>query len=104
MPNLRCGVQTCAYNEEEYCCLNSINVGGTTATKPSKTSCDSFEHKNSGFTSDIKEDPKPEVYIQCKAKNCIYNDEQKCYAEHIDVSGEAASHCDETKCATFKCE
>ena len=43
MPDLRCTVQTCTHNQNYYCNLDSIVVGGNSAKKAAETSCDSFE-------------------------------------------------------------
>lgn len=43
MPDLRCTVQTCTHNQNYYCNLDSIVVGGNYAKKADETSCDSFE-------------------------------------------------------------
>mgnify|MGYP002611580655 CR=1 FL=1 len=45
MPDLRCTVQTCTHNQNYYCNLDSIVVGGNSAKKADETSCDSFEER-----------------------------------------------------------
>ena len=48
MPDLRCTVQTCTHNQNYYCNLDSIVVGGNSAKKAAETSCDSFEERKGG--------------------------------------------------------
>ena len=48
MPDLRCTVQTCTHNQNYYCNLDSIVVGGNSAKKADETSCDSFEERKGG--------------------------------------------------------
>ena len=48
MPDLRCTVQTCTHNQNYYCNLDSIVVGGNFAKKADETSCDSFEERKGG--------------------------------------------------------
>ena len=49
MPDLRCTVQTCTHNQNYYCNLDSIVVGGNSAKKADETSCDSFEERKGGM-------------------------------------------------------
>ena len=44
------------------------------------------------------------IKIDCKACGCTYNDKCKCTAASINVDGNDARKCDETKCSTFQCE
>ncbi len=48
MPDLKCTVQTCTHNQNYYCNLDSIVVGGNSAKKADETSCDSFEERKGG--------------------------------------------------------
>lgn len=43
MPDSRCTVQTCTHNQNYYCNLDSIVVGGNSAKKADETSCDSLK-------------------------------------------------------------
>ena len=45
MPDLRCTVQTCTHNQNYYCNLDSIVVGGNSAKKAAETSCDSLKRE-----------------------------------------------------------
>ena len=39
MPDLRCTVQTCTHNQNYYCNLDSIVVGGNSAKKADECQC-----------------------------------------------------------------
>ena len=48
MPELKCTVQTCLHNQNYYCDLDSIKVGGSSAKHAQDTCCDSFEVRKDG--------------------------------------------------------
>ena len=48
MPELKCTVQTCLHNQNYYCDLDSIKVGGSSAKHAQDTCCDSFEERKDG--------------------------------------------------------
>ena len=48
MPELRCTVQNCMHNQNYYCNLDAIQVGGDKAKNAADTCCDSFEERKSG--------------------------------------------------------
>lgn len=106
MPELKCTVQTCVHNKQFYCDLDAIEVTGDTAKTPSETSCGSFvERKESNYTnSNITGKASPTSKIDCKAVQCIYNEDYKCHAGKISVEGSQACQSSETECASFKCE
>ena len=49
-------------------------------------------------------EPEMHLEVACEAKNCVYNSQGMCDAEHIDIAGISASAIGETLCATFHCE
>ncbi|MGG7178025.1 DUF1540 domain-containing protein [Clostridium paraputrificum] len=103
MTHLNCCVESCAHNKDEYCCLSSIEVGGSNASKPTSTCCDSFAENSGGFTN-AAESVEPHLDIQCKAEECVHNSNCYCSAEHVDIAGISACNPEETLCATFHCE
>ena len=84
MPNLSCGVDNCAYNQNDMCSLNSIKVNGSFANHSEAT--------------------EPATSVACEAEKCCYNKNCKCHAESIDISGDYAQHQDNTECSTFRQE
>ena len=103
MPELKCTVLNCMHNQNYYCNLDKISVGGNKATKAEDTCCDSFEEKKSGTYSNSTMEASPCCSIDCKAVECCYNDSCKCQAGKISVEGGNACSCEGTECATFSC-
>ncbi len=103
MPELRCTVQTCLHNKEFYCDLNAIQVGGSSARRSQETCCDSFEERKGDSYSDVTGEASPKSDIDCKAVECMYNDDCRCFAGKISVEGSNACRCEQTECATFNC-
>lgn len=104
MPELKCTVQTCAHNKQFYCDLDSIKVEGNTAKNAEETCCGSFVERKEGSYSNVTGEASPTSCIDCKATECMYNNECKCHAGKISVEGSDACHCDQTECASFKCK
>lgn len=104
MPELKCTVQTCMHNQDFYCDLGEIRVGGSSARTPEETSCDSFEERKSGtYTTNAIHEGQPTSKIECQATGCKYNEKCQCHAGKISVEGSQACHCGDTECATFTC-
>lgn len=105
MPELRCTVQTCLHNQQNYCNLDSICVDGNSAKKSEETCCKSFEERKDSYSnaSEITGKASDCACIDCKAVECMYNDNCKCHAGKISVEGSNACKCEQTECASFKC-
>lgn len=101
MPELRCTVQTCMHNKEQYCDLDAITVGGSKAKKAADTCCDSFKERKDNSYSNSSKEASPNSEIDCMATKCKYNDQCKCQAGCICVEGRSASYADDTRCGTF---
>lgn len=112
MPELKCTVQTCMHNQNYYCMLDQIQVGGNSAKKAEETSCDSFQEKAAGGMGDYK-NAAEKAYggsassgcscVDCQAVQCKYNDNCRCSAGKISVEGGNAGSSSQTECATFTC-
>lgn len=103
MTELQCLVENCTYNRETYCCKGDITVGGKKACCEDETCCESFVQRREGsdsYTNAIDHAGKA-IAIDCKAEKCVYNDDCKCTADHVDIKGCGACSCSETACATF---
>ena len=75
MPDLRCTVQTCTHNQNYYCNLDSIVVGGNSAKKADETSCDSFEERKGGNSysnaySDMAGKEAQRMSVSCRKDQC----------------------------------
>lgn len=102
MAELKCTVTNCGYNKDKLCCKGDITVGGKSACTTDETCCESFREKKADSYSNAMDNPCRTISIDCEARNCMYNKESKCYADHVDIKGSGASDCQETACATFK--
>ena len=47
--------------------------------------------------------PEDTLDVSCKAKNCVFNDNSKCHADKITISGNGAKHESQTECGSFEC-
>lgn len=102
MPRLDCSVVTCKYNQDHGCVRDNIRVGGAAASNPHETCCDSFEERRGDSYTNSFSEPSLCVDIECKAKNCVHNDDCRCHADRIDVDGSNACRCEQTGCGTFR--
>ena len=113
MPQLKCTVQTCVHNKQMLCDLDTIQVGGGLARSARETCCDSFQERQGGpamaRTSNKASDSiaenaaSPLTDIDCKAVECMYNEQCRCRAGRISVEGSQATDAQGTECATFEC-
>lgn len=102
MADLNCGVQNCSYNKDNCCCKGDIMVGGKHACEADCTCCESFrERKGDSFSNAISH-PSQTISIDCEAIKCIYNNDYRCHATHVDIKGNQAKSSMETLCATFQ--
>lgn len=103
MTNLRCEAKNCIHNDKPYCCISHICVGGSQAKCDVETCCDDFREKRDNAVNSCCDTKKnPQIDIDCKAVNCVYNENCHCHAEDVNICGSDACVCDETCCGTFK--
>lgn len=101
MPNLRCEVKNCSYNEDCFCCLSQINVGDQASSNRDATNCESFV-ESEYVASNCSMCPQNEVQIKCSATECVFNRQHSCYAVDVEISGATtACHLEDTCCSTF---
>ena len=102
MPVLDCSVKTCYYNEDNKCSLESIKVEGRSADYSDDTACGSFRLRgDDSMTNACGKEPTSTSDVECSANKCVFNQSNKCHAEHIGIAGSAADRVDETECASF---
>ena len=105
MPQLRCNADNCAHNANNCCCNNEIKVDGQQAQTSSNTCCSNFCESQGNMQDAVDQAyASPETEVDCSAQNCAHNDNCKCHADSVDVSGAGACNCDGTCCSTFKPE
>lgn len=103
MTKLDCSVVSCSYNENRLCKRENITVGGHEAIKPSETVCESFYPRGTNTMTNLdSKGPKKETNIACNAVTCVYNEDKKCTADHIQIAGVKAVSTGETECGTFQ--
>ena len=106
MPVLSCAAVTCVYNEGELCSKGDIKVGGSNATRPVETCCESFQERKEGSMMDSMGTRCgcTNIGIDCEAHECVSNDKCKCVAGAITIEGDDACHKDDTMCGSFRCK
>ncbi len=103
MAKLRCEAVNCIHNDKPYCCISHICVGGSHADTTSETCCADFRDKKAAAVNGCCDEQKnPVVDIECKAVNCVYNENCHCHADAVDIIGSKANISEETSCHTFK--
>lgn len=102
MPALNCTARTCVYNKNEYCSKEDIQVGGTTAKTVDETCCNSFVERKAGMENAVDTGCGCKtIQVDCKAGECTFNNDKKCEANQITITGASACKCDETCCGSF---
>ena len=104
MTKLECSVKTCVHNADNCCCKAAIAVDGAKAKNVDDTCCASFDENRGGVFTNLFKTPETRLEVACDAVKCVYNEDQRCAAEHISISGNEACDCTETKCSTFKAQ
>ncbi len=105
MPNIGCDVVKCVFNTHGGCSREYIEVDeNCEAHEACETYCDSFsdkisEMKNCACTNGC---PCSDTEIECDVTNCVYNENEYCTAEKIQVGTAHAKSTTETECDTFK--
>ncbi len=102
MPALRCDVANCLHNQDNYCCKRTILVEGKDAATSEYTCCSSFDERPASSSMNSYETKNLALSVECKAVHCRFNEEQKCKAKHITISGNGASEAEGTNCASFE--
>ena len=102
MPLLSCSAQNCVYNEDKYCSKGDILIQGDEAQTACETCCSSFKEAGEGSYKNSVGTPSATVQIDCTACNCHYNENNRCMAGRVDISGQSACTCNQTECSTFE--
>lgn len=104
MQKIKCDVTNCSHNNSGVCYADRVNIGGDGASSGETTCCGSFldERLYSKLTNCAGCSKKDNVSLVCKAEECIYNKNQLCSLEEIQVSGGQVNIYSETYCASFE--
>ena len=87
MPELKCTVQTCMHNQNYYCTLDKIQVGGNSAKRADETCCDSFQERGNAFSLQLCGLPGRSVQVQRQLPVPCRKDQRggrKCQSEQSD--------------------
>lgn len=104
MAVLSCTAVTCVYNKNELCSKGDIKVGGSNAKAADQTCCESFKERTGDSMSSATGCGCTTIGIDCEAQNCEFNEKCKCVAGAINIGGNEACQCEETRCSTFRCK
>ena len=102
MPLLSCTARPCMYNDDEYCSKGDIQVTGESANQSDETCCESFQERNDDSLSSSVGSGCKTIDVDCEACDCTFNEEEKCGADKITITGASACHCEETSCGSFE--
>ena len=102
MTRLDCNVTNCLHNADHCCCKQSIIVDGSEAKECCDTCCGSFDANREGFFKNVFKTPESRLEVDCEAKNCVYNENYRCVADHIGIIGDGASEAEHTECSAFR--
>ncbi len=102
MTKLECNVANCLHNADNCCCKQAIIVDGSDAKENYETCCGSFDEQKDGSFKNMFKTPEHRLEIDCEAVNCVYNENRRCSADQVGITGDGASEAAQTECATFK--
>ena len=107
MPKLKCKVENCAYNYDWLCKKSFIDVDGVDSKTKVQTACMSFisnkDKKHNVEFAAFEKDPSINTEIYCDAVNCVYEKNQKCYADKVEIVSDSNNlNNRSTHCQTFE--
>ena len=102
MTNLECTVTNCLHNCDCRCCKQTIVVDGQGAQDKKETCCGSFDENKGGAFTNLFKTPEKKLEVGCEAMNCIYNENHRCSADHIGITGDGANEASQTECSSFR--
>ena len=103
MTKVKCGVDTCSYNQQGGCYVSEINVGGKGATNEALTCCGTFLNKQvysnlAGYTCMRGEADT----VLCRVDTCKHNGEGLCTLKEIQVGAKGGANIyTETECLSY---
>lgn len=114
MNKLKCSAVNCLYNYDALCSAETIKVQGEQAMGSGATFCGTFSSKSIGnYVSSITNmnyggaakqlfnTAAMEPHVLCDAVNCIYNANQLCNADNVQIQNEVSTTAEQTECQTF---
>ena len=96
MTSLRCSVYSCAHHKGDCCCKPNIKVDGPGACTCGETRCASYAQRGDensvGYTN-----PNDTLEVSCSARECVYNDHNRCHASSVSINTMSGT----AGCSTF---
>ncbi len=107
MPKLKCKAENCAYNYDWLCKKSFIDVDGVESKTKMQTACMSFcnanDTSNNVEFATFEGTPSINTEIYCDAVNCVYEKNQKCYADRVEIISDIKDkNKRSTHCQTFE--
>lgn len=105
MPKINCGVESCSYNHNHYCCASVVNVGGKGAVSTNATCCGTFLNKLGYSNIAQYTNVRGELdAILCRVDTCAYHKDEHCTLNEIEVDSlnKEAEIYTETDCLSFE--
>ena len=103
MTKINCSVTNCSHNKSSVCYSNIVNIKGGQAKEAYNTCCGNFLDMRD--YSDLTNNTNacgPCDALVCTVQTCVYNKNQACTADVIDVRGNDVAVYTEANCSTFK--
>lgn len=99
MTKLKCDARDCMNNDDAFCCMGDLVIGGKDACTSKETYCKFYrpKEKDNVFTMGYAI-PNPQIDLGCEAVNCRYNEHRKCIADEVSI----VRHEKTTNCRTFE--
>lgn len=100
MTNLNCNAVSCTHNDNNYCCLDTVDIEGKSAYTSQETYCGDYRDCVDG-SCNSNESPSVNHNVACEASNCSFNVNNHCVSSDISISGIQAAAPTDTVCTTF---
>lgn len=102
MPKLKCDVKKCVYNCERLCAKSVIYVNNDVDAKK----CESFDerrYEKNDYNTEFANMDNTNLYvsIECKAKECDYNNNGTCVSENVKIGCGGIKCENKAECETF---
>ena len=103
MTKINCNVTNCSHNKSSVCYSNIVNIKGGQAKEARHTACGNFlDMKDYSNLTNNTNACGPCDSLVCSVQSCVYNKNQACTAESINVDGHNVVVYTEANCSTFK--
>lgn len=103
MDKINCTVSNCSHNNSGTCYANTINISGGESSSSCNTCCSSFLNESTygNLTNNTNGGGCCSI-LTCSVEGCIYNENNQCKLDSINVSGNNAEVYGNTECSSFE--